>query len=341
MRNPYVLNWNGSIQYQLSPTYLLEMMYQGSAGVGLVERWQYNTFPTDFAANDTALRSRVFAAAQNYRPFPNFGSVNIRSNFGHSTYHAGTVKLEKRMSKGLTFSTFYTLSKAIDSQDNDNDGSGVAPLSNRGLEKARAGFDRTHRFIGYTTYELPFGKGKQFMSGGGWKQTLFGGYEIAWIQTIESGNPLTFDFAGSPNNYYPTYVGNRRPDLVSQPSLLPNWGDVGGDRFNQANRNPVISINNFAYPAAFTPGNAGRNIMTGTRLLWSQISAQKNWAIKERVQVQLRWDFQNPFHNYNWNPPSTTVNFTTPQLFGKLLADQRTASVGGQALMNLTLQLRW
>ena len=131
------------------------------------------------------------------------------------------------MSKGLTFSTFYTLSKAIDSQDNDNDGSGVAPLTNRGLEKARAGFDRTHRFIGYTTYELPFGKGKSFMSGGGWKQTLFGGYEIAWIQTVESGNPLTFDFAGSPNNYYPTYAGNRRPDLVSQPSLLPNWGNVG------------------------------------------------------------------------------------------------------------------
>jgi hypothetical protein len=35
------------------------------------------------------------------------------------------------------------------------------------------------------------------------------------------------------------------------------------------------------------------------------------------------------------------VNFTTPQLFGKLLADQRTASVGGQALMNLTLQVTW
>jgi hypothetical protein len=81
--------------------------------------------------------------------------------------------------------------------------------------------------------------------------------------------------------------------------------------------------------------------MTGTRLLWSQVSAQKNWAIKERIQVQLRWDFQNPFHNYNWNAPSTTVNFTTPQLFGKLTGDQRTASVGGQALMNLTLQLRW
>ena len=121
--------------------------------------------------------------------------------------------------------------------------------------------------------------------------------------------------------------------------MLPNWGDVGGDRFNQANRNPAIDINDFAYPAAFTPGNSGRNIMTGTRLLWSQVSAQKNWMIRERMKVQLRWDFQNPFHNYNWNNPSSTVNFTTPKLFGKLTADQRTASVGGQALMDLTLQV--
>ena len=139
----------------------------------------------------------------------------LRSNFGHSTYHAGTIKLEKRMSHGLTFSTFYTFSKAIDSQDNDNDGSGVAPIQNRGLEKARAGYDRAHRFIAYSTYELPFGKRKRWLSGGGWKNAVLGGYEIAWIQALESGNPITFDFAGSPNNYYPTFAGNRRPNFVS------------------------------------------------------------------------------------------------------------------------------
>jgi hypothetical protein len=168
---------------------------------------------------------------------------------------------------------------------------------------------------------------------------VFGGYEIAWIQTIESGNPLTFTFANSPFNYYPTFVGNRRPDLVSQPRLRDNWGDMGGDRFNQLNRNPIIDINHFAYPAAFTPGNSGRGIMTGTRLLWSQVSASKDIQIGERFNFQVRWDFQNPFHNYNWSPPTNSVDFRNPNAFGKLTADQRTASLGGQALMNLTLQL--
>ena len=52
------------------------------------------------------------------------------------------------LTAGSYFSSFYTFSKAIDSQDNDNSGSGVAPVQSRGLEKGRAGFDRNHRVIG-------------------------------------------------------------------------------------------------------------------------------------------------------------------------------------------------
>ena len=270
------------------------------------------------------------------------------------------------MSNGLTFSTFYTFSKAIDSQDNDNDGSGVAPIQNRRLEKARASYDRNHRFIAYITYQLPVGKGRKFMNRGGMLNAIFGGYEIAWIQSLESGNPYNFSFAGSPYNYYPGFAGTQRPDVLTTPTLLPDWGNMGGDRFNQANRNPIIDINDFAYPGSalgcpntipatlsaadrqalidkcsFQVGNSGRNIMTGTRLLWSQVSAQKNWRIQERWGIQLRWDFQNVFHNYNWSNPTLAVNFRDPASFGKITADQRTASIGGQALMNLTLQVTW
>jgi hypothetical protein len=141
------MNWNGSLQRELTANLLLELLYQASAGVGLVERWEVNTFPIDFAEGNEALRQAVFAVPQRYRPWPHFGSIRFRSNFGHSTYHSGAVKLEKRYSRGLTFLTFYEFSKAINSQDNDNDGSGVAPIQNRSLEKARAGYDRNHRSV--------------------------------------------------------------------------------------------------------------------------------------------------------------------------------------------------
>ncbi|MCW5982397.1 MAG: TonB-dependent receptor [Bryobacteraceae bacterium] len=356
LRNPYVMNWNASIQHEFTADYLLEFSYQGSGGVGLLERWETNTFPTNFAVNDLALRNQVLAAPQNYRPFPKIGNTPMQSNFGHSTFHSGTVKLEKRMSRGMYFMTFYTFSKAINSQDTDTSGTGVSPILNRALEKARAGYDRNHRYIGVVNYELPFGRGQRWMNGGGWKHWLLGGYELSWIQTIESGNPLNFSFANSPYNYYPTFAGSRRPDVVSTPEIVDNWRDIGGDRFNQQNRNPIIDINHFAYPGgcpasnpsaddrarcSFLVGNAGRNILTGTPLYWSQISAQKNFRFGERVNAQLRWDFQNALKTFNFDPPTTAVDFQNPRTFGKLGSDPRTASLGGQPLMNLTLMLQW
>ena len=343
LRNPYVMNWNMSLQYEFQRDYLIEGSYQGSSGIGLVERWEINTFPIDYFSNSRADQLRVNAAAQNFRPYPHLGSITMRSNFGHSTFHSGTIKLEKRMSKGLYFNTFYTFSKAINSADTDNSGGGVAPIQNRNLEKGRAGYDRNHRYIGTINWELPFGKGKRFNNGNRVVSWLMSGLELSWVQTVESGNPLNFSFANAPtNNYYPTFAGARRPDLVSTPVYdFSKWNNGGPDRFVELNRPATIDINAFAYPGEFRLGNAGRNILTGPRLVWSQVSAQKNFRFKERFNAQLRWDFQNALKNYNFSGPGTTVDFRNPQTFGKLRDDPRTASLGGQPLMNITLAIQF
>ena len=356
LRSPYVMNWHTSLQHEFVKDYLLEFSYQGSSGVGLVENWETNTFPIDFAAGNPTLQGQVFAAAQNYRPYRHFGNVPMRSNYGHSTFHSGTVKLEKRFSRGLFFNTFYTYSKAIDSQDNDNSGSGVAPIQNRSLEKARAGFDRSHRFIGVINYELPIGRGKRWMDLSGWKDTLIGGWEISWIQTMETGNPLNFSWANSPYNYYPTFAGSRRPDVVSAPDYdFGLWDNGGPDRFTLQNRPAVIDMNAFAWPGGcgsvttaanpagcnFRIGNAGRNILTGPSLMWAQVSAQKNFRITERFTAQFRWDFQNALKTFNFTGPTSAVDFRNPRTFGRLTDDPRTASLGGQPLMNITIMLRF
>jgi hypothetical protein len=342
LRNPYVMNFNGGVQRDLGKNLVLDVSYQGSAGVGLVERWQLNTFPIDIGANDPALRNEVFRVPQNYRPYTQFGDILMRSNFGHSTFHSGTVKLERRMSNGLFFSTFYTFSKAINSQDTDNAGTGVAPITNRSLEKGRAGYDRNHRYIGTINWELPFGKGKRWQPGNKVFNWIVSGMELSWIQTIESGNPLTFSFQNSPNNYYPTYAGSRRPNLVRQPVYdFGLWNNGGPDRFTLQNRPAVVNIDAFAYPAAFQVGNAGRNILTGPRMVWAQVSAQKNFRFKERYNAQVRWDFQNALKTYNFTGPTTAVDFVNPRSFGRLTDDPRTASLGGQPLMNLTLMFQF
>jgi hypothetical protein len=171
---------------------------------------------------------------------------------------------------------------------------------------------------------------------------LFGGWEISGIETLESGNPLTFGFSNSPYNYYSTSIGDRRADLVGAAAIRDNWRDMGGGRFSTATINAVLpGITAFAYPAAFAIGTSGRNIVEGLPLVWTTVSAQKNFRITERFRAQLRWDMNNPFKTFNFNSPSTTVDFNNPQNFGKTTTDLTTASWGGQPLMNLTLAISW
>ena len=341
----YVMNWNTTVEFQISANNLLKVMYQGSAGVDLVESWNVNVFPTDYGASNPTLRAAAFAAPQNYLPYPQFGNINYMSNTGHSTYHSGTVQFQKRYSQGIVLNSFYTYSKAIDDCDSDSGVcTGVAPIANRNLNKGRAGYDRRHVFVTNVTYELPVGKGRHFLNHNRVLDFLIGGYEIAWVQSIETGNPFGFSFTNSPNNYFPTSIGAYVPNLTCNGISMPGYGLgslIGGNRFNQALENPVLPVSCFAPPAAFTPGNAGRNIVTGPGILYSQASAQKNFRFTERWNLQLRFDFQNPFHNWGFNNPTNQVDFRNPQLFGKITGDQTTASFAGQPLMNLMLRLSW
>ncbi len=336
LHNPYQLNWNQSIQYEVNSNYVIELLYQGSAGVGLTENWPLNTLPLDYAKGDRSINLALNNAFQNYRPYTHFGDITLRNaNMGHSTYHAGTIQLEKRYSQGFNFITFYTFSKAIDSA-----AGGVAPIGNRNLNKARAAYDRTQRFVGAVTYELPLGKNKRFLNKGGIWDKIFGGYQIVWIQTFETGNPLTFSFANSPYLYLPTAMGERRPNINGQIRLRDNWRDMGGDRFNASNINSVFtSMDVFSYPAEFTVGNAGRNIANGPGLRWTQVSAEKNLSLTEKLNLQVRWEMNNALHTFNFTNPTTTVDFVNPQTFGKISNESPTSSSGGQPVMHLTIRV--
>ena len=85
--------------------------------------------------------------------------------------------------------------------------------------------------------------------------------------------------------------------------------------------------------------------MDRQRFIDNQFSASKEFKIKERLTIQFRYDFQNPFKWYNLSAPNTTVNFTNPATFGKVSTstsdEGTTAATGGQPLMNITVSFRF
>jgi hypothetical protein len=308
LSNAYAMNWNATYQWEFLPDWMLELNYVGSAGVGLLEGWNINTIPLG--------NSAAYSNQQPNLPFPNFGTITQWGNFGHSTYHAGSVKVLKRFSHGFTLTSFYTKSKALDECDNDTTCSGET-FYNRSLEKGRANFDIANRAVAYATYALPVGKGRKFMNRGGVLDYIFGGWNVTWIQTFQSGLPVMFTLAGSTNTYLPGN-GVQRPDQVGPNSsvLVSNW--TIGNRFPLGAANPLWNLSSFVNPAAFTAGTVGRDTINGPHLVWSQASASKEIHIREFATLQLRYDVNNVFKNPNFTNPNSVVNLSSPGVFARV-----------------------
>jgi hypothetical protein len=289
------------------------MLYQGSAGNRLLNNWDINQIPLNISTDLNVLRT-IFQANQNYKPYPQFGPIQHYSNYGHNTYHGSTWRVEKRYSQGLVLNAFYTFSKTLNDADSDG-GVGGITFYNRSLEKGRANYDIRHRFVSVMTYELPFGKGRKFMNGGGITNAVLGGWDFVWTQTFQSGPPITVSFGGSPNQYLP---GASRPNLVGGVDpVTPDW-NIGPHRFPTQAQVPYLNANAFAYPDAFTPGTMGRNIIEAPGITWPQFSLSKEWKFLEQARFILRWDMNNPFKSPNYGGPDASFNRQNLANFGRI-----------------------
>ena len=339
MRMPYIMNWSGGFQWNFAQNWLAEATYQGSRGVRLLNAWDINQIPLN-VSNDPAVLRTIFQSSQNYRPYPQFGTIRHFSNYGDNSYHGVTFRAEKRYSAGLVLNAFYTFSKALNNGDNDGDVGGIT-YYNRALEKGRANYDVRHRFVSVMTYELPFGKGRAFMNHGGVLNHVLGGWDLAYTQTLQSGPPFTVSFAGSPDNYLP---GGLRPNLVPGiDPITPNW-EIGPNRFPTQAQIPYLNAAAFAYPDAFKAGTMGRNVLEGPGLTWPQFSLSKQWNVYERARFILRWDMNNPFKSPNYGLPDTTFNRQSLGSFGRIGTNTRGGfSDVGTAQTNhlLVFRLEW
>jgi hypothetical protein len=126
---PYVQQWNISIQQAVSGSAVLELGYIGSKGTRMVFYSQGNQAVLDAdPSRPTPLVSR--------QPFPLWGSeIRTTQDQGNSTYHAGFLKVEKRLAHGFSLLAHYTYSKSLALNSDINES--VSNFYNVSLDKGR------------------------------------------------------------------------------------------------------------------------------------------------------------------------------------------------------------
>ena len=344
-KTPYVKQWNINVQRELIKDLILDVGYIGNKATGLRDGQlqlinqlpvsalsQYGralnnavTSPASAAANGIAYPYAGFqgTVASALRPYPQvqgIQTVNVYgSPLGFSTYNALEVVIDKRFSHGLTTYANYVWSKALanetSSMVNDNGG---RPLDyyNLKLEKSVSANDVPHMFKAYVDYQLPVGKGKAFMGGGGVSNALFGGWSVSTVLNYFSGTPLGFGGSGALSGGW-NGAGNRA-------NIAP--GDLKASGFDKAafqivNTNlPVDTYLNkslFSDPAPLTLGNSAYRLtqIRNFGVISEDLGLQKNHTFKDRYRFQLRAEFLNMFNRHQLGGINTSI---TSPAFGQV-----------------------
>ncbi len=288
------------------------------------------------AAGNFAGRIEDTTLGLKLRPNQQFNVITYLSNNGDSNYHAAQFTLRRRFSSGLGLSMAYTFGKSIDNQSVDpvgaSSGGGLSttnsrtPSDNRNFrdERGRSDFDRTQVLQAASVWEVPIGKGRQFLrSSHGVVNQILGGWTVNSIFTFMSGEPFSINSGGNSGTSPGGLTSNsghvsRAVVLTPIKAQLQNRPGVVG---------PVLFANKnaFAVPAPGQNG-AGRNIFVASNYWNLDLGFIKVFQISERFKLQVRMEMFNALNHPNFdNPRDASVG--SPALSSPFFAQTCCATV--------------
>jgi hypothetical protein len=308
----YSQQWNLTMQKTFGTNWNLEAGYLGSKNTRLgIPDANINQLPPQYLSTGSALLTRVanpylgqiapssslggatLAQQQLLRPFPRFTTVALfRDNVGNSNYHALAMKLEKRLSRGLTLSASYTFSKLIDDASSVFsqtiftgpvlNNTGAADAFNRHLEKDVSSGDIPRVFSLGWVYTVPR-----------WRPLgkLLSGWQIAGIVRVQAGDAVAVTQATNLNASLGYAV--QRPNRTADPNQF-------------ANSSPARWFDTSAFSPApqFVIGNSSRNPVRGPGLQDTSLMLGKTFHLSERMNVALRAEVFNVSNTPAFNDPN-------------------------------------
>ena len=289
LQQPYVAQWQFSVEKQLGSDAVARLGYSGSRGIHLLGN-QLNINTT----RPTILPDgRFFFPPDTPRINPAWGQIGWRGSRYNSFYHALLASFERRWRGGLAFQGNYAWGKSIDensssiTSDFDSPDS-VPTVFHYRLNRGRSDFNLDHVFNAQLSWQLP-----------GRRPGLAGKVLRNWEVHILAQAASGFAFAPTVGLDRLRLQGARtdlgqRPDLIAAPGARIILGDPS-QYFN-----PLV----FGLPEAGIYGNLGRNTLTGPGLFSLDAGLHRTIWKTERHSVRLRLEVFNLPNHPNFKAPS-------------------------------------
>lgn len=369
----HVQNFNVGVEYEIAHNVLLDARYIGHRGGGLRDESMsvYKNYPSWSTYQPLLLSGNInnsitdpasaAAAGVPYpyanfsgpayaaiSPYPQLASLGASvwswgdssSDSGVDAYNAFVAEVKTRNAHGLNVDFSYTLSKITGSNIAGGNWTtwGYGYQSFDDIAASRnwvEGYDQRHVAKGYITYDLPFGRGRQFLNQSAWLDEAVGGWTLGYVGNYASGNPVgTVSAAYSLPNYYSTLRAN-----FANGATATNMKNQFGGHLDLINAND--SSNQDFNPNLFTSptlGTLGNTPYIWDHWRWNSQRAMENLSLLKhftfgkdgRFRGSLRAEFYNVFNRHYFNSPDTGLGDAT---FGQILGistPSRTGQLGAR-----------
>jgi hypothetical protein len=244
------------------------------------------------------------------------GKINALFPSGISNYDSLQAKINRSFTRGYSLLASYTWAHGRDNGpapfDLGKGGNYPQNPFDLGAEYANSDTDLRNHLVASQIIELPFGRGKRFISSPSpIAQSLLGGWQLNSITTFQTGKP--FNVVSNGND--PSYPG-LRPNLVAGPYVahhsITQW-------FNTAAFSvPFGQASSTAAGKTLIVGNAGRNILYGPGYSNEDMSLFKVLNLPQEMKFQIRIEAFNLLNTAHYDNPLS--NMAAGREFGKITA---------------------
>ncbi len=302
-KNAYSIQWNFGVQRQVTNNTVVNVNYVGSG-----------SHRTDVGGRyGVALRP----GPGNFRERLQFPYMAIPTSWdrswGNSNYHSLQSSIDRRFAGGLALTASYTWSKSIDPGSSGFfgvEGNSIQNPYDSRADRSVSSFDVPHNLVISWVYDLPIGTGKLLHTGNKAADYILGNWQVNGIADLRSGNPVNITITGD--------IANTGNVNYMRPNVVGDW------RIDQPSRAKWFNTSAFAAPAAFTFGNAGRNILRTDPPRRMDLSVFRKFPITERVSAEFRAEAYNVLNVVTYGAP--TSDFANIN-FGRVLSAQASRSL--------------
>jgi len=227
----------------------------------------------------------------------------------NTEFNALQVTLQQQFSKGLAYTANYQWASAF------ADSTGYSTWS-RAAGRGRDSNVRLKQLTWYGTYDLPFGKGKQFGTGRNRAEDLIiGGWELAGTLDLAGGLPFTLNYNEASTNIpgsapnYPSYTGSGKMKTSLTGFKTGTTGTGNRTYYTKQTANLLTDPGTgvFKNPGLDTIGNVGRNTYFGPKFFNADLGLTKAFTIHENIAVKFRMDAYNAFNHINPGNPGGNI----------------------------------